>query len=80
VIPQTSLSGASFTMLTGKILHLKITHLKLFFNLYFCLIFIILIQAWHLKIKTIILLHKIVCISQEEISKTYVNNASELCE
>jgi hypothetical protein len=30
--------------------------------------------------KTIKLQHKIMCISNEKIAKTYVRNASELCE
>ncbi len=32
------------------------------------------IQAWHSKVKTIILLHKIGCISQEKVLKTYIKN------
>jgi hypothetical protein len=44
-----------------KILHPKITHLKKFFYKYFCLLSAIVIQAWHSKVKTITLLHKIVC-------------------
>jgi hypothetical protein len=38
------------------------------------------IQAWHSKVKTITLLHKIVSISKEKILKAYAKNASELCE
>jgi hypothetical protein len=44
------------------------------------LISAIAIQAWNSKVKTITLLHKIVCISQEKIPKIYVKNASELCD
>jgi hypothetical protein len=61
-------------------LELKISHLQKNFDLYFCLISAIEIQAWHSKVKTISLLHKIVCISQEKIPESYVRNASELCE
>ncbi len=50
--------------------------LKENFQLIFLLMFAILIQACHLKIKTSKFLHKIGCISKEKISK----NASELCE
>jgi hypothetical protein len=39
-----------------------------------------LIQAWHSRVKTIVLLHKAVCISLEKISKNCVKNAMELCE
>jgi hypothetical protein len=46
----TFMKSASFTMLTdesfGKILDLKITHLKKNFNSVFCLISAIKIQAW----------------------------------
>ena len=51
-----------------KIWDLKITHLEIIFKLYICLIFTILIWAWHSKIKTILFLPK--------ISKTYIKNAS----
>jgi hypothetical protein len=37
--------------------------LKKMFDYYFCLIFAIVMQAWHSKAKTITLLLKIVCIS-----------------
>jgi hypothetical protein len=63
-----------------KILDLKITHLKKNFDWYFCLISATVIQAWHSKAKTIILLKKMVCILTEKIRKSYVRNASELCE
>jgi hypothetical protein len=36
---------------------------------YFCLISAIVIQAWHLKVKTIALFHQMVCISQQKITK-----------
>jgi hypothetical protein len=55
-----------------KILDLKITHLKEMFDLYFCLSSAIVIQAWHSKVKTIALLHKIACISKEKIPQTCV--------
>jgi hypothetical protein len=63
-----------------KILDPKITHLKLNFDQFFCLLSAIVIQACHSKEKFTTLLHKIVCISQEKIPKTYVRYASELCE
>jgi hypothetical protein len=50
------------------------------FNYYFYLIFTTLIQTCHLKIKTIILFHRIVSISKEKITKTSVKNLNELCE
>jgi hypothetical protein len=37
-------------------------------------------MIWPSKVKTIILYHKIVCIIQEKIFKTYVKNVSEICE
>jgi hypothetical protein len=46
-----------------KILDPKITDLKKIVNLYFCLMFAIIIQAWHSKVKTITLLDKIAFIS-----------------
>jgi hypothetical protein len=62
------------------ILDPKIIHSKKIFDQYFCVIFAIVIQAWHLKVKTITLLHKIACISEEQIPKTYIRNARELFE
>jgi hypothetical protein len=56
------------------------THLKKNFDKYFCLVAAIVIQGWQSKVKTMTLLNKIVCISQEKITKSYVRNASELCE
>jgi hypothetical protein len=41
-----------------KILDPKITHLEKNFDYYFCLISAIVIQTWHSKVKTIILLHR----------------------
>jgi hypothetical protein len=38
------------------------------------------IQVWHLAVKTIILLHKTVCISKEKIITTNVKNPSEFRE
>jgi hypothetical protein len=62
--------GASFTMLTlgkipcfCKILDPKIKDLKKIVDLYFCLVFAIIIKAWHSKVKTITLVYEIVCIS-----------------
>jgi hypothetical protein len=51
----------------------------------FCLIFLVNIchcniKVWHSKVKTVTLLHIIVCLSQEKIPKTNVRNTSELCE
>ena len=40
----------------------------------------IVIEAWHLKVKIVILFNEIECISYEKISKTYVKCVSEVCE
>jgi hypothetical protein len=63
-----------------KILDLKITHLKKNFGNIFCLISAFVIQTWHSKVKIVTLFFKILPISLEKISKTYVRKASELCE
>jgi hypothetical protein len=49
-----------------KILDLKITHLEKNFDQYSALISSIITQPWHSKARTIILLHKIRCISYEK--------------
>jgi hypothetical protein len=46
----------------NKILDLKITRLKEYFDYYFCLTSVSVIKAWHSKEKTITLLHRIVSI------------------
>jgi hypothetical protein len=68
-------TAVSFTMLTlekskvlAKILDQKVTHFRKCFD-YF-LISTTAFLAWHLKIKTIILYHKIVFIEYQKIPKT----------
>ena len=53
--------------------------------MYFQLIFFdlmsaIVIEAWHSRVKIVILCSKIECFSKEIFSKTYVKYVSELCE
>jgi hypothetical protein len=42
--------------------------------------FAIVFLAWQKEVKTIILDHKIVLLSQKKICKTYVKKASKHCE
>jgi hypothetical protein len=67
-----------------KILDPKITHLKQMFDKYFCTISAIVIQAWHLKVKTTKLLHKIVLFQRRKFPKlmsetqvSFVNEAPD---
>jgi hypothetical protein len=63
-----------------KILDLNKTHSKKIFDQNFNLIMAIKSQAWHSEENSTILCSRIVCISPEKISKTYVRKANELCE
>jgi hypothetical protein len=38
------------------------------------------VQAWHKKVKAIVLYDRMVYISKKKISEAYVNGVSEVCE
>jgi hypothetical protein len=58
----------------------KMTQWETNFDLDFSLISAIVLQTWHLKVKIIIIIYRIVCISYEKIFKICIKNASELCD
>jgi hypothetical protein len=64
----------------GKIFNLNIAKYKVTFDYYFYLISVIVIQAWHYKVETIVVKNKNLRISYKKFSIIYNKNRLVLCE